>query len=52
MKSLTLLNFWYQSLRQRKKKKNSYRKAGIAKDPDFYMAPDFDEPLECFKDYM
>ncbi|MBQ8211132.1 MAG: DUF2281 domain-containing protein [Treponema sp.] len=28
------------------------RKAGIAKDPNFFMAPDFDEPLECFKDYM
>lgn len=25
---------------------------GCAKGPGFYMAPDFDEPLECFKDYM
>jgi len=27
-------------------------KRGCAKGPGFYMAPDFDEPLECFKDYM
>lgn len=27
-------------------------KFGCAKGPGFYMAPDFDEPLECFKDYM
>jgi prevent-host-death family protein len=25
---------------------------GCAKGPGFYMAPDFDEPLEEFKDYM
>ena len=25
-------------------KKNPRRRAGIAKDPDFYMAPDFDAP--------
>jgi prevent-host-death family protein len=25
---------------------------GCAKGPGFYMAPDFDEPLECFKEYM
>lgn len=25
---------------------------GCAKGPGFYMAPDFDAPLECFKDYM
>ena len=28
------------------------RRPGIAKDPDFYMAPDFDEPLEDFAEYM
>jgi hypothetical protein len=27
-------------------------KAGCAKGPGFYMAPDFDAPLEEFKDYM
>ena len=27
------------------------RKAG-GLTGDFYMAPDFDEPLECFKEYM
>ena len=26
------------------------RKAGIGKDPDFYMAPDFHETPDCFKD--
>ena len=25
---------------------------GCAKGPDFYMAPDFDAPLEDFKDHM
>jgi prevent-host-death family protein len=25
---------------------------GCAKGPGFYMAPDFDAPLEVFKDYM
>lgn len=30
----------------------SNRRAGIGKDPDFYMSPDFDEPLDCFKEYM
>jgi len=28
------------------------RKAGIGKDPDFYMSPDFDEPLDDFAEYM
>jgi prevent-host-death family protein len=27
-------------------------KFGCAKGPGFYMAPDFDEPLEEFKEYM
>ena len=27
-------------------------KFGSAKGPGFYMSPDFDEPLEEFKDYM
>ena len=25
---------------------------GVLKDPNFYMSPDFDEPLEDFKEYM
>ena len=33
-------------------KKFPNRRAGILKDPDFYMSPDFDEPLEDFKEYM
>ena len=28
------------------------RRPGILRDPDFYMSPDFDEPLEDFKEYM
>lgn len=28
------------------------RRAGILKDPNFYMSPDFDEPLDDFKEYM
>lgn len=35
---------------QTAKKKKAIR--GCAKGPGFYMAPDFDEPLEEFKDYM
>ena len=27
------------------------RKTGIGKDPNFYMAPDFDETPECFRGY-
>ena len=34
------------------KSKGFVRKAGIGKDPDFYMSPDFDEPLEDFAEYM
>ena len=34
------------------KSKVFVRKAGIGKDPDFYMSPDFDEPLEDFAEYM
>ena len=33
-------------------KKFPNRRAGISKDSDFYMSPDFDEPLEDFKEYM
>ena len=28
------------------------RRPGILKDPNFYMSPDFDEPLEDFEEYM
>ena len=34
------------------KSKAFVRKAGIGKDPDFYMSSDFDEPLEDFAEYM
>lgn len=37
------------SIAKRKKKRGCF---GSIKDPDFYMAPDFDEPLEDFKEYM
>jgi len=33
-------------------KKQAKAKFGCAKGPGFYMAPDFDEPLEEFKEYM
>ena len=33
-------------------KKFPNRRAGILKDSDFYMSPDFDEPLKDFKEYM
>ena len=33
-------------------KKFPNRRASILKDSDFYMSPDFDEPLEDFKEYM
>lgn len=33
------------------RKKNNYRKAGSAKGK-YKLAPDFDEPLEDFKEYM
>ena len=33
-------------------KKHTKAKRGCAKGPGFYMAPDFDEPLEEFKEYM
>lgn len=33
-------------------KKPTKAKFGCAKGPGFYMAPDFDEPLEEFKEYM
>jgi prevent-host-death family protein len=32
--------------------KRTKAKFGCAKGPGFYMASDFDEPLEQFKDYM
>lgn len=32
--------------------KDEPRKPGSAKDKLLYIAPDFDEPLEDFKDYM
>ncbi len=32
--------------------KHTKAKRGCAKGPGFYMAPDFDAPLEEFKEYM
>jgi len=32
-------------------KQQSIRHPGIIKDSNYYMAPDFDEPLEDFKEY-
>ena len=28
------------------------RRPGILKDPNFYMSPDFDKPLDDFKEYV
>ena len=39
-------------LRPPEQVKRTKAKFGCAKGPGFYMAPDFDEPLEEFKDYM
>jgi prevent-host-death family protein len=39
-------------LRPPEPKKHTRAKFGCAKSPNFYMAPDFDEPLEEFKEYM
>lgn len=32
--------------------KSRPRKAGVYRKAEFWMAPDFDEPLEDFKEYM
>lgn len=42
----------YKQQQEEPAKKFPNRRAGILKDPDFYMSPDFDEPLEDFKEYM
>lgn len=42
----------YKKQFEEQKKRFPNRRAGILKDPDFYMSPDFDEPLEDFKEYM
>lgn len=39
-------------LRPPKLRKHTKAKRGCAKGPGFYMAPDFDEPLKEFKEYM
>jgi hypothetical protein len=49
---LDFVDFLVAKSTTKKEEKSFHRKAGIAKDSDFYMAPDFDAPLECFKDYM
>ena len=42
----------YKKQQEEPVKKFPNRRAGILKDPDFYMSPYFDEPLEDFKEYM
>ena len=42
----------YKKQNESSKKKFPNRHPGILKDPNFYMSPDFDEPLEDFKEYM
>jgi prevent-host-death family protein len=39
-------------LRPTEPPKRNHAKRGCAKGAGFYMAPDFDAPLEEFKDYM
>lgn len=39
-------------LRPPEASKRKKAKFGCAKGPGFYMAPDFDAPIEEFKDYM
>lgn len=42
----------YKKQNEASKKKFPNRHPGILKDPNFYMSPNFDEPLEDFKEYM
>ena len=42
----------YEKQNEESVKRFPHRRAGILKDPNFYMSPDFDEPLEDFKEYM
>ena len=51
---LSLLAYIANNVNRQKAEKSKVfvRKAGIGKDPDFYMSPDFDEPLEDFAEYM
>ena len=51
---LYLLAYIANNINKQKSEKSKVfvRKAGIGKDPDFYMSPDFDEPLEDFAEYM
>ena len=51
---LSLLAYIANNVKRQKAEKSKVfvRKAGIGKDPDFYMSPDFDEPLEDFAEYM
>ncbi|MBP5449750.1 MAG: DUF2281 domain-containing protein [Spirochaetales bacterium] len=42
----------YNKQHEKTVKKFPNRRAGILKDPNFYMSPDFDEPLDDFKEYM
>jgi hypothetical protein len=51
---LELLQYkiFYEQQKNSTKKKFPNRHPGILKDPNFYMSPDFDKPLEDFKEYM
>ena len=48
----------YKALYKNKKEHTAYskrypnRRAGILKDPNFWMSDDFDKPLDDFQDYM
>ena len=47
---ITILNEFTQDVPVKKSK--LHRKFGIIQDTDYYMSPDFDEPLDDFKEYM
>ena len=53
-KYLELLQYkiLYKKHQEKHGKRFPNRRPGILKDPDFYMSPNFDEPLEDFKEYM
>lgn len=42
----------YKTQYEKSSKRFPNRRPGILKDSNFYMSPDFDKPLEDFKEYM
>ena len=42
----------YEKQKNISDKKFPNRRPGILKDPNFYMSPDFDKPLDDFKEYV